>query len=228
MIEDNLILNNNSSISAQAGENASGGNIDIDANFVVAFPGGNDILANAQQGQGGDINITAQGILGIQERDSEPPNNTNDIDASSQFGLSGDVIFNVPDTNSVQDTPQLSANVIATETVVADVCSAHSEVSSLILQGKGGIPPTPNLPLNAELWLEDIPDKTPDGSELNNQETIHNRELQIKPVETSVGDIYPARGVMKTKDGKIILTAYDTNDGVARVPSNVLGCHESR
>ncbi len=81
-LNDNLRLSNNSRITAQAFNNADGGNIDINANFVIAFPdGNNDILANAEQGRGGDIEIKAESLFGIEER---PLNDsTNDINASS-------------------------------------------------------------------------------------------------------------------------------------------------
>ena len=224
-IKDNLILDNESVISAQAGENASGGNIDINAKFVIAFPGGNDILANAQQGTGGDINITAEGILGIEERSSTPPNNTNDIDASSEFGLSGNVIFNVPDTNSSQETAQLSSDVVVSaETVASDACSADNGITSFIIKGKGGVPPAPNLPLSGEVLLGDGKPITPNVSQLHNQEPNNNIALQVQPVKTSVGDIYPARGIIKTEDGRIILTPYPTADSPARFPDDESSC----
>ncbi len=189
--------------------NSNGGDININADLIFAFPNQNsDIVANAAQGgNGGNITINAEGILGIEPRPSIPPNITNDIDASSQFGLSGNITLNTPDVPIIQADANLSSQVLSAETVVANACSADGEGSSLIVQGKGGIPSAPNLPLTAEVWLED------------SQKTT----LQIEPVKTAVGDIYPARGVIKTKDGKIILTAFNTNDGVARIPSNI-GC----
>ncbi|MDJ0592053.1 MAG: filamentous hemagglutinin N-terminal domain-containing protein [Pleurocapsa sp. MO_226.B13] len=65
-LTDNLILRNDSSISARAFQEADGGNLDIDARFIIAFPdGNNDILASAQQGQGGNISIDAESLFGI-------------------------------------------------------------------------------------------------------------------------------------------------------------------
>ena len=62
-------------------------------------------------------------------------------------------------------------------------------------------------------------------SQLNVQKIHHDLAFQIKPVKTSQGDIYPARGVVKTKDGKVVLTAYATNkNNQDRIPSNILGC----
>ncbi|MEM7759149.1 MAG: filamentous hemagglutinin N-terminal domain-containing protein [Cyanobacteria bacterium P01_A01_bin.40] len=53
-IADSIFLSGDSFISAQALGNANGGNLSINTNFIVAFPeGNNDIIASAEQGQGG-------------------------------------------------------------------------------------------------------------------------------------------------------------------------------
>ena len=103
---DLLTLRNNSLISAQAQENANGGNINIDTNFIVAFLNqNNDIIASAERGNGGNINITAEALFGIEER---PLNDvTNDINASSEFGLDGTVSIFTPDINTLQTDRQL-------------------------------------------------------------------------------------------------------------------------
>ena len=46
----------------------------------------------------------------------------------------------------------------------------------------------------------------------------------IKPIKTSMGDIYPARGIIKTEDGQIILTAYPTDNLNTRTPHNSAHC----
>ncbi|MFM7365834.1 MAG: hypothetical protein ACKO11_15330 [Cuspidothrix sp.] len=56
-----LLMGNNSFITATAGNNGNGGNINIDAPFIVAFSTENsDITANAFQGRGGNIQIRVQ------------------------------------------------------------------------------------------------------------------------------------------------------------------------
>ncbi len=89
-IAEDLTLQDDSLISAQAFGDANGGNLNIDARFIVAFlDGNNDIIATAQEGNGGNINITAESLFGIEERPLNP--NTNDINASSEFGLDGSI-----------------------------------------------------------------------------------------------------------------------------------------
>jgi hypothetical protein len=41
---------------------------------------------------------------------------------------------------------------------------------------------------------------------------------EIEPIETDNGDIYPARGIIKTAHGGIILTAYPTENIPTRTP----------
>jgi len=90
-VRDLLLLRHGSRISTTAGTalaGGDGGNIDIEAGFVVAVPGENsDITANAFTGNGGNIRIRTNGIFGLGFR----PQLTrwSDITASSEFGLDG-------------------------------------------------------------------------------------------------------------------------------------------
>lgn len=89
-----LQLGNNSLISTTAGTDragGNGGNIDIDADFIVAFPNENsDIRANAFTGNGGRVEITTEGLFGIAAQ-SQDNSFTNDITASSGQGVQGTI-----------------------------------------------------------------------------------------------------------------------------------------
>nr|MDJ0900176.1 filamentous hemagglutinin [Xenococcus sp. MO_188.B8] len=237
-IADNLILEDNSLISARANNNANGGNIDIDAEFIVAFPSqfdGNDILASAQQGQGGNINITAEALLGIKERPQNPL--TNDIDASSEFGLDGSVSIFTPDVNTLQKDTEIPNNLVESETLGANACSgrgATEAASSFTVKGKGGLPPIPTKPFMADLLIPDgkpiTLDKKSDLTSLLEEESETEPENPnyipeyIKPIKTSRGDIYPARGIIKTEDGRVILTTYPTDNINTRTPHIATNC----
>jgi len=68
-ITEDITLRDNSFISAQAFKDADGGNLNIDARFIVAFPSngtGNDLVATAEQGTGGNINLNAEQIFGLE------------------------------------------------------------------------------------------------------------------------------------------------------------------
>jgi filamentous hemagglutinin family protein len=221
-VEGILSLSNDSLISAESNGLGNGGNIKIDSNFVVAFPNeNNDIRANAQQGQGGNINITTRSVFGIQERPSDDL--TNDIDASSQFGLSGDVLINTSDIDATQGVVELSTNVVKEQETVATTCSSESrDNSSLTIQGKGGILPQPT----DEFFVENIAIDNKLSSETENQSSSVEA-AQYPPILTSKGAIYPARGVVVKPDGGIILTKYPTDNLDRGVVSTSKNCADN-
>ena len=220
-IANNLSLEENSTISAQAFNSASGGNIDIDTNFIIAFPNqiegnGSDIIANAaENGTGGRININADSLLGIDEGDATVNNQTNDIDASSESGIDGTISIFTPDVNPIQTVTELPNNVIQKQQTTAQTCAADRQViaqNSLTIKGKGGIPKEPSLPLDSHNISID--------GEINSTSNIP------QPVETSYGKIQPARGIKVTKEGGIILTAYRTNNSGDRLPEDSINCNQ--
>ncbi|MEO1005199.1 MAG: filamentous hemagglutinin, partial [Cyanobacteria bacterium J06638_38] len=209
-----ITLNNDSLISAQAFNNANGGNVFIDSRFVIAFPNGNnDILASAQQGRGGNISINAQSLFGIQQR--FPSNSTNDINASSEIsGLEGTVEITTPDINPIQGVTELPSNVIAPQQTTVQACQTNREIAAkngFTIRGKGGVPPAPELPLSSQ-------------NISINGEYIGNTSAIPQPLETSKGKIQPARGIRVSKDGKVTLTAYRTNNAGERIPETKRNC----
>ena len=145
-IADNLTLLDNSTISAQATSDANGGNITIDADFIIASLNqpNNDIIARAEEGQGGNINITTEGVFGFEIRRANPPNNTNDIDASSE--LSGPIEINTPDVDLIQ----LPTQPLETEVTQACAPGSTQGQSEFFITGRGGLPPTPNETLSSD------------------------------------------------------------------------------
>jgi filamentous hemagglutinin family protein len=212
-IADNLTLDNESIISAEAKEKANGGNLNIDSRFIIAYPDGNsDILANAQQGQGGNITINAESLFGIEAR---PLNNlTNDINASSNFNLDGTVNINNSRIDPIQGATELPSNVAEPEQTTAQTCSANRDgkaTNGLAIAGRGGITPSPDAPLNSE----NISNENPAQASIP------------EPIETSQGKIQPARGIMVTESGRIILTAYRTNNAGERIPEIKPNCNQN-
>ena len=146
-VENLLLMRRNSLISAEAGNNGNGGNIDINAKFAIAVPDeDSDIVANAFDGMGGNINITAQGVFGLEFRDSRTP--LSDISASSQFGIDGVVVIDTPDVNPSQGLTELPETV-ADSNQIAQTCSSQARVNSFVVTGRGGLPPTPREALNS-------------------------------------------------------------------------------
>ncbi|PSN10767.1 hypothetical protein C7271_25510 [filamentous cyanobacterium CCP5] len=143
-----LLLRDRSTISASALDTATGGNIRISApeGFVVAAANQNsDITASAIQGRGGSIDITAQGIYNLAPRPAQPANFTNDIDASSEFGESGTVTINDPTVDPSRARTELPESVLDAGNLIDRSCQADAgqNRSSLVVTGRGGVPPTP-------------------------------------------------------------------------------------
>ncbi len=144
-VRDLLLLRDNSSISTTAGTiqaGGNGGNITINSPFIVAIPSENsDITANAYFGNGGQVNITAQGIYGLGFRPRLTP--LSDITASSEFGLNGDVVINTPDidpSRGLNELPQLGDSG-----ELSQVCQAGSgeTAGEFAHTWRGGKPPNP-------------------------------------------------------------------------------------
>jgi large exoprotein involved in heme utilization and adhesion len=210
-IASNFKLDNQSLVSSQATGDANGGNINIDSQFIIAYPKSNsDILANAEQGEGGNININAESLFGIEAR---PLNDlSNDINASSNFNLDGTVNINTSRVNPLQGATELPSNVVEAKQTTSQTCSANREGKAnngLAIAGRGGIHPAPDAPLNSE----HISNENPAQASIP------------QPLETSQGRIQPARGIKVTKSGKIVLTAYRTNNAGERIAEIKPNCN---
>jgi large exoprotein involved in heme utilization and adhesion len=157
-VQDLLLMRHRSRISTTAGTakaGGDGGNIAIDANFIVAVPQENsDITANAFTGRGGNINITTQGIYGIEFRLKETP--LSDITASSQFGVNGVVSINTPDVDPSQGLANLPDEPVNVE--VAQGCQTGGKQASIgfFNTGRGGLAPNPYEPISSSNIWEDV------------------------------------------------------------------------
>ena len=198
-IGDRLTLQENSLISAQAFNNANGGNIDIEANFIIANPNeNNDILANAVRGNGGNITILSNGVFGIEEGQSQPPNSSNDIDASSEFGIGGTITFNFPEATSNFEEKQ-SADVIDVKALLDNNFCKISLGSKYYSIGKGGVGISPERDLNNLVGWTDF--------RFNEAEVAVAKEKESVEPKSSVRKVEPVRGWYKDSKGRMILTA---------------------
>lgn len=178
-IADLIVMENGSRISSTAGTaqaGGDGGNIEIGTTYLIAIPDeNNDITANAFLGSGGRVLITAEGVFGLTPRSraeleqllgtSDPalldPINlpSSDITAISQVNpeLNGEVIINSPATDPNQGTIALPENIVDPSRLIAQGCSggsiAASEIGSLIVTGRGGLPADPTASLNSNQLL---------------------------------------------------------------------------
>jgi filamentous hemagglutinin family protein len=158
-VKDLLLMRHESELSTTAGTaqaGGDGGNINIDAEFIVAVPKENsDITANAFTGRGGNINITTQGIYGLEFRPRLTP--LSDITASSEFGVNGTVQINTPGVDPSRGLANLPVEPVNVE--VTQGCQATGKQGSIEFfnTGRGGLASNPYEPLSSSGIWEDVP-----------------------------------------------------------------------
>ena len=149
-----VLLRHGSTITTEAGGNGNGGNITINTPLIVGLEN-SDIIANAFEGKGGNIQISTQGIFGLKYR----PRLTseNDITASSEFGVNGNVQIISPDVDPNSGLMQLPVNLIDPSQQIATGC-ANTNGSSFVATGRGGVPQNPNQQVRSDRTWSDIRD----------------------------------------------------------------------
>ncbi|WP_206755699.1 S-layer family protein [Leptolyngbya sp. FACHB-671] len=198
-----LQLSNNSLITTTAGTERAGGDggdINIDADFIVAFPNKNsDILANAFTGSGGNVDITSQGLFGIAAQPQESPL-TNDITASSERGVQGTVDITLPDVDPRRGLVELPVEVVDASTQITQTCSsAEALIGEFVVTGRGGIPSSPLDPLVGD-------DSFAEWSTLDEQESAP-APLSREDDGAQAGAIVEAQGWVMAEDGTVRLIA---------------------
>ncbi|MEH2066323.1 MAG: S-layer family protein [Nostoc sp.] len=147
-VANNLLLRHGSTITTEAGGSGNGGNITINAPLIVGLEN-SDIIANAFEGKGGNIQITTQGIFGLKYRPQLT--SENDITASSEFGINGNVQITNPDVNPNSGLMQLPVNLVDPSQQIVTGC-ANNQGSSFVATGRGGIPQNPNQQIGSDVY----------------------------------------------------------------------------
>ncbi|MBD2110038.1 filamentous hemagglutinin N-terminal domain-containing protein [Nodosilinea sp. FACHB-13] len=160
-LRDFLLLRNGGLISTEAGTAGAGGNggninLNLPNGFIVAVPIENsDIRANAFEGDGGSVTITAQNLLGISFRPDVLDTPLSDITASSRFGNSGTVTINELAPDVAQDEVALPTETAPT--ALAQGCRAQgAQAGSFVVTGRGGLPTNPADLLSADAVWQDL------------------------------------------------------------------------
>ena len=213
-VDKDIILSNNSLISAQASNNANGGNLNIDTRFIIAVLNeNNDIVASAAEGNGGNIEIDADSLFGIKERTRN--NTTNDINASSEFGLSGTVEINTADVDPDRDLVQLPDRPTEKEVVQACDRNNSQEQSEFVVKGSGGLPPSPEEPLDSVVVEANWIDRSSSANSQGNIESISQQQPPIVEAQRWIVD----------ENQEIVLVAANHSDN--KIWQNLPSCPHS-
>ena len=142
-----------STTAGQAEAGGNGGNITLSVPFIVSrIEGNNDIAANAFIGNGGNIDISTQGLFGIAFQPQ--PTINSDITASSQFGVSGTVAITEVNTDPDSGLVELPTRLVDSSDQIAEGC-AFTRGNTFITTGRGGMAPAPtSLMVGDRPWLD--------------------------------------------------------------------------
>jgi filamentous hemagglutinin family protein len=205
---DLLRMDNESLISANALDQANGGNVIIDSTFIVAMPptgpSGSDITANAGKGNGGAVNVTTQGVYGIEFRPQLTPKN--DITVTSEFGVNGTFQLITPAVDPTQSLTNLPTEIADASRQIVQNCRAvrgeGGEENKFIVTGRGGLPPSPNDLLQGESVVTNWVTLDSDIEKKNN-----NTPEAVTPSHPLSSQLVEAQGWVFNNKGQIVLTA---------------------
>jgi len=125
-----------------------GGNITIDPRFIILE--GSQIIANAFEGRGGNIQIQAQQVF-LADPASQ-------VSASSTLGINGVVNIQAPVTSISGAVAPLPQEFAASTELLRDRCVGRlreGRVSRLVLGGRDGVPSEPGSLLLSPLRQPD-------------------------------------------------------------------------
>ena len=203
---DTLLLNNNSQITTNAFQSATGGDVGISSEGIALLDD-SDITANAVRGQGGNIQITTQGLF------QEPNSN---ITAASELGIDGTVRINNLDRDpssgifELPDVPLDPENILA-QNLCRPEDNKIANGSSFVITGRGGIAPTSEESLENRDRLVNW--ATREDLEVSNNGAVGIRQREEPEVtDKSYPKIQQARGLLVAADGTTWLTANASNE----------------
>jgi filamentous hemagglutinin family protein len=221
---DLIVLRQGSSISTNALGTATGGNIVIDTQFLVAPALENsDITANAVGNRGGRVTITAESIFGIAPRAFLT--SQSDITASSDLGLafSGDIEIRTPEESPTQTAVKLPDGLNDNALVTAS-CEPEKG-NSFTITGRGGLPADASQLLRGQsVWPDLRLAGAPTASRLAPLPSV-DRQAARPPLEsqTPPTEIVEFQGWVVDAKGQVTLVAHtaharDRSFGSARQP----------
>jgi hypothetical protein len=139
-VRDLLYLTNSEISTSVKGQTGNGGNIAINSQFAVLNH--SSIIAEAIEGHGGNITINAGEFV---------PSVDSIVSASSQLGISGTVVISGPRVDVNGALVVLSSELRSAAEVLRTSCAGQGarSQSSLVEEGRGGLPQDPDATLPA-------------------------------------------------------------------------------
>jgi filamentous hemagglutinin family protein len=206
-VANSIRLRNNSEITSEAFNTANGGDLNIKAGkliFSPSFADNNDVVATAEDGQGGRVTAEAPGIFAFRDfnrvRTSE-----SDFTATAASGRNGTV-------TPIDQNPQPPPPTQPTVREIPQVCPTSQGVatreagrSAFINTGRGGLPPNPIEMLDSN--TAQVPWVGLDPKE----ETSSNSSNSSTTMTATPDTIREAQGWMRLVGNKVRLTSNTSN-----------------
>jgi filamentous hemagglutinin family protein len=205
-----ILLRNNSRITTNAQQTANGGNITINTDTLVAVPKeDSDITANAQEGSGGRVRITAQGIFGTQFRDRATP--LSDITATSGLGpeFNGTVQIDIRGVDPNRGLAELPETLADSSNQIAQTCASQARNNSFVVSGRGGLPPTSSEALNSTPgWIDwRLSGRGGDEGTRETQDSFSHQSPIQNPKSKLPNPLVEATGWVRDAEGTVRLVA---------------------
>ena len=170
-VSETLTLRRGSSIVANATGASTGGNIQLSTRYLLAVPNENsDISANAENSFGGRVLIKADGIIGIEARESPTPQS--DITVSSALGsaFGGTIDISTLAIDPSKSLAKLSESLTDANQQVRNACY-EAAGNTFNVASNGGTPSNPlQSVLPSSLWVDQRP--TPSLRKQKKQRTL--------------------------------------------------------
>jgi filamentous hemagglutinin family protein len=218
------VLRNASSISTNALGNATGGNIRINTDFLVAVPLENsDITANSLNSFGGQVIIIAKGVIGFQSLNRLTP--FSDITATSALGtqFNGLVEIRSPDNDLSRGLVKLPDNLTDTNKQIVAACDRFRG-NELISTGRGGAPTDATQTISSQaIWrdlrLSEVPSTQSNITAQTETNLVTNQSNRLVAAIQLISQI-EAQSWEKDGNGNLKLLAYaaSPSDPVWRLP----------
>ena len=209
-ITDLLLLLNGSTISTSGRVLGEGGNINISARLIVASPQDNDIHADAEGNDAGNVDITVDRdgfIFGIQEQNEDTP--FSDVTATSEVeGADGTISISNQQAVSVsQGLVELPEEIADESTfIVGGICSIGGG-SEFIVRGRGGVPYIPGLVTQNSVINIDLVDEVLPAPPSEAIKPHHRTDVVI--INSEGEEFKPAMGAVLLPDGMVEFVDYN-------------------
>ncbi|MEM9275547.1 MAG: S-layer family protein [Cyanobacteria bacterium P01_F01_bin.143] len=203
-------LRNQSLITTNATQTATGGDIGINAETLLALEN-SDITANAEDNFGGRVVIEAKAVFGTQVRDFNT--DQSDITATSELGaeFNGVIEIDLTNTDPVSGIIQLPENFL--DFAIAPSCNRDRE-NSFVVTGRGGLPSTPQEFFRGQTVLQDWRYSViSEQSSVNSEQPLSNSNVGAQGLRPSLrpsrdrAKIIEAQSWIVNPDGFVELVA---------------------